>query len=75
MIAFSPNERQFFTRMQNEDARISDDCLWARWIPCDGLEVETWLLPRNPWHIRVDRIELAAVRIRRVRLQIERVHM
>lgn len=55
-LAFSDNTRQFFTRSGNEDARISDDCLWAKWSPCPGIEVETWLIPKNPWHIRVHRI-------------------
>ncbi|MCB1969121.1 MAG: DUF2264 domain-containing protein [Geminicoccaceae bacterium] len=56
MLSFSDNGRQFYPRVGNIDARISDDCLWARWSPCADVEVETWLIPRNPWHLRLHRI-------------------
>ena len=30
--------------------------LYAKWKPWSDVTVETWLLPANPWHVRVHRI-------------------
>ena len=31
-------------------------CFWSRWQPWPDVEVETWLLPALPWHVRVHRL-------------------
>lgn len=56
MLAFSKDCRSFSMRSDIEDARIGDDWTWARWSPEDGVEVETWILAKPPWHVRVHRI-------------------
>ncbi|MGO8279625.1 hypothetical protein ACC761_39840, partial [Rhizobium ruizarguesonis] len=28
----------------------------SRWRPWSDVTIETWLLPENPWHIRMNRI-------------------
>ncbi|WMS44566.1 DUF2264 domain-containing protein [Acuticoccus sp. MNP-M23] len=56
MLALSPDGRTFLTRSHNEDARIGDDWLYARWEPADGISVETWLLARPPFHIRAHKV-------------------
>jgi hypothetical protein len=56
MLAFSDDGRHFRVRETNEEARISGNILYARWRPWTDVEVETWLLPASPWHIRVHRI-------------------
>jgi hypothetical protein len=56
VLAFSDDGRHFRVRETNEDARIAGDVLYARWRPWSDVEVETWLLPASPWHIRVHRI-------------------
>src|SRR5690606_25534223 len=40
----------------NEAAEIAGDVLFGRWRPWPDVEVETWLLPASPWHVRVHRI-------------------
>ncbi|WP_030909110.1 DUF2264 domain-containing protein [Streptosporangium amethystogenes] len=39
-----------------EDLSSDDGLLHARWTPWPDVEVDTWLLPRPPWHIRVHRL-------------------
>lgn len=53
MLALSRDGVSFVTRSDIDDARIGDDFIWSRWIPQEGVEVETWLIARAPWHIRV----------------------
>ncbi|MEM7443280.1 MAG: DUF2264 domain-containing protein [Pseudomonadota bacterium] len=57
MIGFSEDGLHFRVRETNEDAQIAGDALYARWHPWPDVEVETWLLPRPPWHVRVHRIK------------------
>ncbi|WEX10124.1 DUF2264 domain-containing protein [Chelativorans sp. AA-79] len=57
MIGFSDYGRHYRVREGNEVATIAGDKLYARWKPWTDVTVETWLLPANPWHIRVHRIE------------------
>ncbi|MBA1157584.1 DUF2264 domain-containing protein [Microvirga mediterraneensis] len=56
MLGFSDDGRHFRVRETNEDARIAGNLLYARWRPWSDVEVETWLLPASPWHVRVHRI-------------------
>ncbi|HTM76170.1 MAG TPA: DUF2264 domain-containing protein, partial [Devosia sp.] len=56
MIGFSDDGRHYRVRESNEVAQIAGDTLFARWKPWADVTVETWLLPANPWHIRVHRI-------------------
>lgn len=56
-IAFSDDGRHYRVRETNEAASIAGDLLHARWKPWRDVTVDTWLVPANPWHIRVHRIE------------------
>ena len=56
MIGFSDDDRHFRVRETNEVAEIAGDKLYAKWKPWSDVTVETWLIPANPWHIRVHRI-------------------
>ena len=55
-LAFSDDGRHNRVRESNEVAQIAGDTLFARWKPWSDVTVETWLVPANPWHIRVHRI-------------------
>lgn len=59
MLAFSDDGHHYRVRMAELDARSSDEVLYSRWSPMSGVEVETWLLPRAPWHLRIHRIVTA----------------
>nr|WP_178126800.1 DUF2264 domain-containing protein [Agrobacterium rubi] len=56
MLGLSDDGVHFRTRETMEEALIAGDCLYSRWRPWRGVVVETWLVPHNPWHIRVHRI-------------------
>lgn len=55
-LAFSDDGRHYRTRETNEKAQIAGTTLHAVWKPWHDVTVETWLMPANPWHIRVHRI-------------------
>jgi hypothetical protein len=54
MLALSDDGQHFRVREVPLEARVEDDRLYSRWSPWPGaVEIETWLLPRLPWHIRI----------------------
>jgi hypothetical protein len=55
-LAFSDDGRHFRVRETEKEARIGDGFLYSRWQPAAEVEVETWLLARAPWHLRIHRI-------------------
>jgi hypothetical protein len=57
MIGISDDGRHYRVREHNEAALIAGERLYARWKPWPDVSVETWLVPANPWHIRVHRID------------------
>jgi hypothetical protein len=56
MLGLSDDGVHFRTRETMEEALIAKDCLYSRWRPWADVEIETWLVPQNPWHIRLHRI-------------------
>lgn len=52
-LAFSDDGHHFRVRETNEDALIAGTALYARWRPMADVQVETWLLPKAPWHLRL----------------------
>ncbi|MGK6316400.1 DUF2264 domain-containing protein [Neorhizobium sp. DT-125] len=56
MLGLSDDGVHFRMRETLEKALIAEDRLYSRWHPWNDVVVETWLLPANPWHIRIHRI-------------------
>lgn len=56
MLGLSDDGLHYRVREGNTKAEIAGDVLHAMWHPWADVTVETWLLPANPWHIRVHRI-------------------
>ncbi|MET0171269.1 MAG: DUF2264 domain-containing protein, partial [Agrobacterium vaccinii] len=56
MLGLSDDGVHFRTRKTMEEALIAGECLYSRWRPWADVDIETWLVPRNPWHIRLHRI-------------------
>lgn len=56
MLALSDDGVHFRVREENVDAALEDGVLRARWRPWPDVEVETWLVPAPPWHVRVHRV-------------------
>ncbi|MCA9914974.1 MAG: DUF2264 domain-containing protein, partial [Anaerolineae bacterium] len=56
MLAVSDDGEQYRVRERPIEARLEEDILWSRWQPLPGVEIESFLIPAFPWHIRVHRI-------------------
>ena len=56
MLAFSGDCRGFSVRRDVKSARINDQGLFSHWSPEPGIQVETWLIAKSPWHLRLHRI-------------------
>ncbi|MGK9051392.1 DUF2264 domain-containing protein [Neorhizobium petrolearium] len=56
MLGLSDDGVHFRMREVLEEALIAEDRLYSRWRPWNDVVVETWLVPENPWHMRVHRI-------------------
>lgn len=57
MLVFSDNGGNAFSRYEADDNRIGDDFLYSLWRPTRDIKVETWLIARAPWHLRIHIIE------------------
>ncbi|WP_172294277.1 DUF2264 domain-containing protein [Pseudoruegeria sp. HB172150] len=56
MLAFSEDGRNALVRESETDARIGADYLYSEWSPMHGVTVESWIIARPPWHLRVHRV-------------------
>jgi hypothetical protein len=56
-LALSDDGIHYRARELPLEFQVSDDYLYSRWQPWADVTIETWLLPRVPWHIRVHRIQ------------------
>ena len=56
MIAFSDDEIHYRVREHCARAAMAGDNLYSLWYPWSDVKVETWLIPRGQWHIRIHRI-------------------
>ena len=58
MLAFSEVDDglHYRTREHCEDAKLVKDTLCSRWHPFPDTTVETYIILRKPWHIRVHKI-------------------
>jgi hypothetical protein len=55
-LGFSFNNQDFFVR-QDYLAFVSGGYLKSEWSPTKGITVESWIIPRNLYHIRIHYIE------------------
>lgn len=55
MVRRSADEH-WMMREATDSYEVHEDHILARWSPCKGVSIETWLLPASPWHMRVHRI-------------------
>ncbi len=56
MLALSDDGECYRVRERTSESVIEDGLLRSRWQPLPGVEVETWLIPCPPWHVRVHRL-------------------
>jgi hypothetical protein len=55
-LALSPDGRDYRIRAATEEVRVADGVHYSRWQPWPHVEVETWLIPVVPWHVRIHRV-------------------
>jgi len=55
MLAFHVNG-MYYVRRVCEEFEITEEGVYARWMPLDKIEVETWIQPTKKGHIRKHRI-------------------
>ncbi len=53
MLALSDDDECYRVRERPIEAGYEHGALRSRWRPLPGVEVETWLIPSPPWHLRV----------------------
>src|SRR5262249_50959409 len=56
MLALSDDGVHYWVRQEPLAARIEPEGLHALWRPWPDVEVETWLAPAPPWHLRLHRL-------------------
>jgi len=57
MLALSEEGEYWRARTENVESRIEGNVIYARWRPWVDVEIETWLIPVSPWHVRVHRLK------------------
>src|SRR5690606_8045642 len=55
-LVLSEDGVQWRGRRAPDEVQVGDGVVWSRWRPWADVEVETWLWPQLPWHVRVHRI-------------------
>jgi hypothetical protein len=55
-LALSKDGRYYQVRSQPLEFAISAEVLYTRWSLVPAMDVETWLIPCLPWHVRVHRL-------------------
>lgn len=58
-LALSEDGVHWRARQEPLEARVSAAGVYARWQPWPDVVVETWLLPRLPWYLRLHRLRSA----------------
>lgn len=56
MLALSDDGEFYRVRERTTESEYVHGALRSLWSPLPGVEVETWLVPGPPWHIRVHRL-------------------
>jgi hypothetical protein len=56
MLALSDDGEHYRVRERTVEATIEHGVLRSLWRPWPGVEVETWLVPSPPWHLRLHRL-------------------
>lgn len=59
MLALSEDNRHYRVREEVTQTKLEGEALYSRWQPWSDVEIETWLVPALPWHLRIHRIRTA----------------
>ncbi len=56
VLALCENDELYRVRRTCEKVSVNDKYHYSLWKPWNDVQVETWLIPALPWHIRVHKI-------------------
>ena len=56
MLALSDDGQDYRVRGVARDVSVAHGVHFSRWSPLRDVEVETWLIPAGPWHVRIHRL-------------------
>jgi hypothetical protein len=56
MLALSDDGQCYRVRERTVEAGYENGALRSLWQPLPGVEVESWLVPKPPWHLRIHRL-------------------
>ncbi|TCP23523.1 hypothetical protein EV207_13043 [Scopulibacillus darangshiensis] len=57
MLALSEKDNHWRVRRTCEKVEINDDYIYSLWKPWGNVDIKTWLIPLNLWHIRIHHIK------------------
>lgn len=57
MLALSEDGNMWRVRTTCESVEVEENVIISRWKPWDNVEIKTWLIAANPWHVRVHKIK------------------
>ncbi|MBN2533452.1 MAG: DUF2264 domain-containing protein [Spirochaetales bacterium] len=57
MLCISTLDRHYYYRKETHDHFISRDYCYSSWKPCEGIHIETYLVPCGPWSLRFHHIK------------------
>jgi hypothetical protein len=57
MLVFSEENMYYRGRRKCEEVRMEDAAIFSRWKPWSNVEVKTWLIPLEGWHVRIHKIQ------------------
>lgn len=53
MLVFSEEQEYYRGRRKCEEVRMDAQAIYSRWKPWGNVQVETWLIPLEGWHVRI----------------------
>ncbi len=60
-LAISECDNYYRVRGKCEEYKVSEHVIYSKWKPWNNVEVKSWIIPGNPWHIRIHKIETERV--------------
>lgn len=55
-LALSEGDNIYRVRRKNEEYNIDNNMIYSRWKPWSDVEIKTWIICGNPWHVRIHNI-------------------
>lgn len=59
MLALSEEDNIYRVKRYCEEYKIEENIIYSRWKPWHDVEVRTWIVCGNPWHVRIHSIDTA----------------